>query len=78
MMAKLLSLLFLLAVFVPNPIPSVKAGLTVYKAFPGKALGCSGRFYDESREWVALPTEWFLGGTVDCGDLVYTCLSNGH
>lgn len=71
-------LLLLALLFVLRPTPSVEVGLTVYKASPGKALGCSGQVYDESKEWVALPTEWFLGGTVDCGDLVYTCLPNGY
>jgi len=59
-------------------IPSIEIGATVYKAPPGKSLACNGHRYNTNNEWVSLPTEWFLSGLVDCGDLVYTCLPNGH
>lgn len=44
-------------------------GITTYSAPIGKNLACGGT-YNEKQEWVAVPTEWVLGGIVNCGDLV--------
>lgn len=57
---------------------AITLGVTVYEAEPGKALACHGHPYDTAEEWVAVPTEWVLSGFVECGDLVYGCLPNGH
>ncbi len=75
---RLLSSLLLVAFFVPRPIPSVRVGITFYRASSGTNLACNGHVYDKSKEWVALPTEWFLGGFVDCGNTVYIKLNSGY
>jgi len=58
----------------PDP---TRLGVTTYSAPEGKALACRGHPYTESREWVAVPTEWVLGGAVDCGDLVWIHYDDG-
>jgi hypothetical protein len=77
-MSKLIALLFLAVLSTPQPTPSVEAGATVYEAKIGKNLACNGHKYNTDDEWVAVPTEWILGGIVNCGDRVYTCLPNGY
>jgi hypothetical protein len=57
---------------------AIMMGVTVYEAPPGKALACRGHAYDLDREWIAVPTEWILGGYLNCGDRIYTCLPNGY
>jgi len=57
---------------------AITMGVTIYEAPEGTGLACRGHAYDTSKEWVAVPTEWLLGGYLDCKDLAYGCLPNGH
>lgn len=77
-MIKLLALVVLALLFVPNPIPSVHVGATIYNSWVGKSLACNGHRFNERDDWVAVPIEWIKSGVVSCGDRVYACLNNGH
>ena len=62
------------------PFQTVHVGVTRYRAPTGTRLACTGytgRTYNVSHDWVAVPTEWVLSGLVACGDMVEITYPDG-